>query len=210
MLDGATPMRTALSAAANGTADAYTASVRADQFGDVLDGVDAGGDRTLTVGYEVRRGWASWASVTENRTTVRFHFLVHNPGDVPVPAAPDGVGVTVDMNDVRLFEGETDEFSLGSVDRDAVIEPGGTREVTFTVRMDNEKVDEWFTSHVRRDEVTAVSAGFRLVFEEPTSGRTFRLPADGPATYDCQFATTILVDEQPAETTCGNATASAG
>ncbi|MFB6218511.1 MAG: hypothetical protein ABEH77_04925, partial [Halobacteriaceae archaeon] len=135
-------------------------------------------------------------------------YRVHNPGDVPVPAAPDGVGVSIDTNDVRLFEAGTGAVSLRSVGPDAVLSPGETREVTFAVTMRNERVDEWFTSHVRADrgpgvEATAVSAQFQVVFEVPGAGETFRLPADSPVTYDCQFRTAILADGQETSTTCG-------
>lgn len=214
ILNDSTPVIDALSSSANRTAGTYTETVGTDQVDTGADGVDLGDADEVTVGYEVRRGSAEWASVTEAETTIRFRFEVHNPGDVPVPAAPDGVGVTVDTNGVRLFEGETGDLTLGSVDADTVIEPGEAREVTFTVTMDNERVDEWFTSHVRTDagpgqEATTVSTGFQVVFEDPATGMTFRLPPDSPVTYDCQFATQILVDDQPAETTCGEAAAPA-
>jgi LEA14-like dessication related protein len=203
------PVVGALSASANATSGTYTESVEASDVDDtVVDDVGLAGDGSVTVGYEVRRGWATWGAVTDEETVVVFHLLVHNPGDVPVPAAPNGIGLAVDTNDVRLLETESDEFTLRSVGPDAVIQPGETREVTVSVTMDNERVDDWFTSHVREDagpgtEATAVSSGFQVVFEEPATETTFRLPRDSPATYDCQFSTRILVDEQPVETTCG-------
>jgi LEA14-like dessication related protein len=204
LLEAEQPVIGALSASANATSDTYTESVEADQVDDSVVnnsvvGDLAGSDESVTVGYEVQRGWATWGSVTDEETVVVFHLRVHNPGDVPVPAAPDGVGVAVDTNDVRLLEAESDEFTLRSVGPDAVIQPGETREVAFTVTMDNEKVDDWFTSHVREDagpgeEATTVSSGFQVVFEEPMTGQTFRLPRDSPSTHDCQFSTQILVD----------------
>ena len=209
ILENDRPVIGALSAAANGTTGTYTESVDASQYDDaVLDDADATGDSSVTAGYEIERGWATWESVSEEETTAVIHLRVHNPGDVPVPAAPDGVGVAIGMNDVGLFEGETDEFTLRGVDEDAVIQPGETRNVTFTVTMANDEIDEWFTGHVREDvgpgeEATAVSAQFQVVFEEPVSETTFRLPADSPATYDCEFRTAILVDDQETATDCG-------
>jgi LEA14-like dessication related protein len=210
MLNDSTPVIDALSGAVNETSGTYTRSVGTDELDDSLD-TDLGGlvgDESVTVGYEVERGWATWGNVTEAETTVRLHTRVHNPGDVPVPADPDGLGVAVDMNDVRTFEAESDEFSLRGVDRDAVIAPGETRTVTFAVTMDNGKVDDWFTSHVAVDggpgvEATAVSANFQLVFDVPATDETFRLPTDGPVAYDCTFRTAILVDDGTTGTTCG-------
>jgi LEA14-like dessication related protein len=218
VLEDDQPVVGALSASANATSGTYTESVDASDVDETaLDDTvigDVTGEESVTVGYEVRRGWATWDSVDEDETVVVFHLLVHNPGDVPVPAAPDGIGLSVDTNDVRLLEAESDEFTLRSVGPDAVIQPGETREVTVAVTMDNERVDDWFTGHVREDvgpgtEATAVSSGFQVVFEEPATGTTFRLPRDSPATYDCQFSTQILVDEQPVETTCGEPAAPA-
>jgi LEA14-like dessication related protein len=208
-LEDSTPIISALSAAANGTRGTYTQSVGSDQVSDDVD-LNALSDEEVTVGYEVREGSARWGEVTEEQTTVVFEFTVHNPGDVPVPAVPDGLGVTVDMNDVRLFRGESGDLSASSVSPDAVIPPGETQTVEFTVRMDNEKVDEWFTSHVRRDERTAVSTGLQLVFEVPPTGQTVRLPRNSPVTYDCQLQTAILVDDQTTETNCGEPGSAAG
>ncbi|WP_415378656.1 LEA type 2 family protein [Halosimplex sp. TS25] len=207
MLNESTPVIDALSASVNETSGTYTESVSASEVDDSLLGDTLGDSDTVTVGYEVERGWATWGEVSENETTVRFHMLVHNPGDVPVAAAPDGIGVSVDMNDVRTFEAESGALSAGSAGEDDVIAPGETEEVTYTVTMDNDRVDDWFTSHVREDagpgaEATAVSAQFQVVFANPVTGGEFRFPRDSPITYDCAFQTAILVDGQNSTSTC--------
>ena len=207
MLNESTPVIDALSASVNETTGTYTESVSASEVDDSLTGDALGDSDAVTVGYEVRRGWATWSEVSESETTVEFHMLVHNPGDVPVPAAPDGIGVSIDMNDVRTFEAESGELSAGSVSGDEVIEPGETEEVTYTVTMENDKVDDWFTSHVRENagpgqEATAVTAQFQVVFGNPVTGGEFRFPQDSPVTYDCDFQTDILVDGQNSSSTC--------
>jgi len=208
MLNESTPVVDALSAAVDETSGTYTQSVSASEVGDgLLDESPLAGSDGVTVGYEVERGWATWGEVSESETTVVFHMRVHNPGDVPVPASPDGLGVSVDMNDVRTFEAESGELSADSVGGDAVVAPGETEEVTYRVTMDNDRVDEWFTSHVRADagpgaEATAVSAQFQVVFENPATGGQFRFPRDSPVGYDCSFRTAILVDGQHSSSTC--------
>ncbi|WP_436923195.1 LEA type 2 family protein [Halosimplex amylolyticum] len=215
MLNESTPVIDALSASVNETSGTYTESASASEVDDSLLGDTLGDSDTVTVGYEVERGWATWGEVSESETTVRFHMLVHNPGDVPVPAAPDGLGVSIDMNDVRTFEAESGELSAGSAGADEVIAPGETEEVTYTVTMDNGQVDDWFTSHVREDagpgaEATAVSAQFQVVFENPVTGGEFRFPRDSPVTYDCAFQTAILVDDQNSTSTCEPPTVPSG
>ncbi|WP_436910964.1 LEA type 2 family protein [Halosimplex marinum] len=208
MLNESTPVVDALSASVNETSGTYTESVSASEVGeDVLGDDPLGGSDSVTVGYEVRRGWASWGDVSESETTVRFHLLVHNPGDVPVPASPDGLGVSVDMNDVRTFEAGSGDLSAESLGPDAVVAPGETREVTYRVTMDNDRVDDWFTSHVRETagpgaEATAVTAQFQVVFENPVTGGQFRFPGESPVGYDCSFRTAILVDGQNSSSTC--------
>jgi LEA14-like dessication related protein len=215
MLNESTPVIDALSASVNETTGTYTESVSASEVDDFLSEDALGDSDTVTVGYEVRRGWATWDEVSESETTVEFHMLVHNPGDVPVPAAPDGIGVSVDMNDVRTFEAESGELSTESASGDEVIEPGETEEVTYTVTMDNDKVDDWFTSHVREEagpgrEATAVTAQFQVVFGNPVTGGEFRFPQDSPVTYDCDFQTDILVDGQNSTSTCEPPTVPSG
>ena len=215
MLNESTPVIDALSASVNETTGTYTESVSASEVDDSLSGDGLGDSDTVTVGYEVRRGWATWDEVSESETTVEFHMLIHNPGDAPVPAAPDGIGVSVDMNDVRTFEAESGELSTESASGDEVIEPGETEEVTYTVTMDNDKVDDWFTSHVRAEagpgqEATAVTAQFQVVFGNPVTGGEFRFPQDSPVTYDCDFQTDILVDGQNSTSTCDPPTVPSG
>ena len=187
----------------------YTTTFELDEgFRERLRAYDVRVDE-VTVGYEVRRGWATFGSVTEEATTVVYHFRVHNPGDVPVPATPRGVDLTVEANDVRLFESDPTAVSLRNASAEDVIRPGETREVTFAVTMDNEQVDDWFTSHVRRGERSTVTARLRLVFDHPFRDQRVRLPVERPITYDCGFRTAILVDRE-AGATCGepaNATA---
>jgi len=204
-LTGSTPIITALSQAANGTTGTYTESVDTGEVADgtVIDGTASEDAQRVTVGYEIREGSAAWGEVTEDETTVRFAFEVHNPGDVPVPAVPEGLGAEVKMNDVEMFQGDSGTLAPESVDSDAVIQPGKTKTVVFTVDMDNEKIDEWFTSHVRRDEQTTIETQFNLEFGVDATNSTFSVPEDSPAIYDCDLQTAILVDNQTTETDCG-------
>lgn len=179
MLEGERPVIEALSAAANGTEGEYPQGAPA---------------------FEVRNGWATWGSVDESTTTIRFHFRVHNPNPAPVPAAPQGVNVRIRMNGLTMLETRGREFSMEDVDRDAVLGPGETREVVVRVAMSNDRIDEWFTSHVRRGELTDVETRLSLVFEGP-AGRSVEVPA---ATYTCQVQTAILVDGQETDTNCGS------
>jgi LEA14-like dessication related protein len=192
MMDDATPVISALSAAASELEGDYSRRV-------TLNGQE------VSAGYEIRRAWAEWGSVSENQTTVLIKYRVHNPGDVPLPAVPDGMQMDVEMNDVQMFSGGADEMEPRDADRDAVVEPGDTQTVTLAVTLDNGKIDDWFRSHVRSDEQTDMEVRLRMAFQSDRLDTTFRVPRDGPATVNCDIQTAILVDDQSAKTDCGPA-----
>jgi LEA14-like dessication related protein len=185
MLEDRRPVISSMSDAASEAEGRHTVETAADE-----------------VGYVIEDGWATYGDVNESVTKIRFHFRVTNPSStVPVPAEPDGLKANIEMNDVAIVDVEGDDFSAVG-EGDDTIEPGETQVVVYEVTMDNEKVDDWFTSHVRNDEVTNVEVTFQMQFE--AGGSTVEVPPAG-VTYECQFATQLLVDEQPAENTCGGA-----
>lgn len=207
MLTDSRPVLGSLSAAAARAEGTYATNVELDErVSDRLEEWGLGGDSSVRVGYEVERGWATLESVTPSETTVALRFRVHNPGDVPVPATPRGIRLTVAANDVTLFETADAPLSLRNASSDEMLAPGETREVTLAVTMDNEQVAPWFTSHVRQGERSDVSARLRLVFAHPLRDERIRLPTEGPVTYDCGFQTAVFVDDQEARTNCGSAT----
>jgi hypothetical protein len=107
------------------------------------------------------------------------------------------------MNDVDVIQTQGTEFSAERAGADTLLQPGETREIVLSVRMDNAKIDDWFVSHVRDGERTAVSVDFQLAFENPQTGGTIALPPGG-ISYSCRFRTGILVDDQSTATTCGS------
>ena len=220
LLQDSTPVSSALSQVASGAEGEHTETFSSDRVesrvtSDLTD-QDAPNQvreavirNEVTVGYEIQRGWTTWGEVSQDRTVVYFHFLVHNPSDVvAVPAEPENLGATVEMNDVELFTAQGDQttlqnpknFTLNEAIGERVLAPGETKEVVYAVEMDNQNIDDWFVSHVQRDEQTDIRTEFQLVFSNGET--TFRIPEDSPAAYTCELQTGILVNEQDTETTC--------
>lgn len=217
LLADETPVISALSAVASKSEDRYTQNVSVETLPDRFNQLP---ETELTtdkyeIGYVVQEGWATWGDVSQETTEVRFHFLIQNPSEtVCMPAEPEHVGLSVDMNDIEMFQAQANDTTLenpaefagegdaclGAIDR-PVLAPQETREVVYSVEMDNDKLDEWFTSHVDRTEQTEVRTELQFVFR--FNETEFRLPADSPAAYTCRFQTNILVDDQTTETTCG-------
>lgn len=188
LLDNATPVINALSQAAASAEGNYTETVGTAPAEE-------------TVGYVILRGWATWGDIDEEQTRVLFHFRIHNPSDtVAIPAVPDGIGMSVDMNGIRMFRAQSEEMSPQNVDGDSVIPPGETQEVVLQVEMDNTKIDDWFRSHVKKGEQTEIETQFQMVFS--VNRLAFRIPEESDSTYSCQLQTAILVDDQTTSTDC--------
>jgi len=215
MLSTERPVIASMSGVAGAAEGNYTRSVSADElsstaFGPLLGTVSP--SESATVGYEVRRGWATWGNVTDDRTNLLLHFDVHNPSEmVPVPAEPENVGASIRMNDVALLNATGDDVALRNPGNfttlesfgGPVIPPGETKHVLYAVEMDNDRIDDWFRSHVRREEVTDLRAQFQLVFE--AGSQQFRVPQADPLAYECRLQTGILVDGQETTTNCDGA-----
>ncbi|GGN19508.1 LEA type 2 family protein [Halarchaeum nitratireducens] len=93
---------------------------------------------------------AHWGNVTNESTPLETSFVVHNPK--PVPVAIGGIGYDVTMNDVAVGSGETEHT--------VVIPPGGTRTVRAETVIDTERIDEWWVTHLRRNQKTDVAIDF--------------------------------------------------
>lgn len=197
---------------------AYEQTVLADQqpvvdaFSAAVQSMEGNYSKTAgvtEVGYQIRDANASWGSVTEAYTILNVDFRIHNSGDVAVPMVPEGFRMNAEANDIALFEAGRGSMSPKSVDEDATLVPGETRTVTYAVNLTNGRVDDWFLSHIERDEHTTLQISPQLVFEVGVTGTEFAIPQDG-AGYTCELQTALLVDDQQTETTCGSGGGLAG
>lgn len=154
-----------------------------------------------TAGYEIRNADAEWATVTEETSNMTLTMDIHNPGSVPVPLVPDGFRFNATANDVPLFTASGDALSPESVDRGAMLAPGETRTVEYTVTMTNDNIDDWFRSHIANGEQSDLVIKPRLEFGVSEIGTSITIPNHGG--YECEFRTTILEDQEGGST-CGS------
>ncbi|MCU4719291.1 LEA type 2 family protein [Halapricum hydrolyticum] len=167
-----------------------------------MEGEYTAGTGPATAGYEIRDASAEWATVTDARSNMTLTIEIHNPGSVPVALVPDGFRLDATANDVELFTASGDALTPDSVDRDAMLAPGETRTVEYTVTMTNDNVDDWFLSHVENGERSNLVIEPRLEFAVPETGTTITIPEDGVG-YQCQFRTAILEDQESGSN-CGS------
>jgi LEA14-like dessication related protein len=157
-----------------------------------------------TVGYELTDVEAEWGPVSRERTILLVRYTVHNAGDVPVPAAAEGLNLTVEANGIVLFR-TRGAVAPGDVE---LLEEGESRTVTLRLELDNDRVDDWFVSHVRRGERSRVNATVALRFRLPASTPVLRepvevtVPPDGLAAADCTVRTDVFVDGAVAGADC--------
>ena len=128
----------------------------------------------------VNRTTAAWGEVTDERTPIDTAFVVYNPKAVPYVVTE--VGYTVRMNGIVVGE--------GSSDQEYVIEGGTTENVSTTTAIDNDRLDDWWVSHLRNGQVTQLRIDFYARLELP-GGAELRVPLDA-LTYERTVETDIF------------------
>lgn len=110
---------------------------------------------------------ASWGEVSESETPIDLRLVVYNPK--PVPYAITRLEYTITMNDVAVGEGASD--------REHVILPGETETIRTTATIANQRLDEWWVTHLQREQVTDLRIDFAARIETP-GGQTVTVPLD--------------------------------
>jgi LEA14-like dessication related protein len=140
----------------------------------------------------VNRTTAGWGEVTDERTPIDTAFLVYNPKTAPY--AITEVGYTTTMNGIVVGE--------GSSDREYVIEGRTTENVSTRTAIENDRLDEWWVSHLRNDQVTELRIDFYARLELP-GGAEVRVPLDA-LTYDRTVETDIFGTKEATDRTGGS------
>ena len=142
---------------------------------------------------------AQWGSVTVVVTSIETTFEVHAPKDVPYAATAFGHEITLNGVDV----------GSGECERAYAIPPKSTRPVRATTAIDDAALDEWWVSHLERNQVTDLRIDFYARIELPT-GNEVRVPLDA-LTYTETVETDVFgnEDETGGPGTPGGSTASA-
>ena len=128
----------------------------------------------------VRETDAQWGTVTRAETPIDMQFVVYNPKRVPY--AVTEVGYEVTMNGVPVGSGTTE--------RGYVVPPRETETVRTTTVIENGRLDDWWVTHLRNDQVTRLEIDFYARIELP-GGRVVRVPLD-PLTYERTIETDVF------------------
>ena len=128
----------------------------------------------------VDRTTATWGTVTPETTPLDIALGVENPSEIPIPVSR--IDYTVTMNDIAVANGTTG--------RGTVIPPGGERTVRTSAAIRNRKLDDWWVSHVERDQHTDLQVSLVAVLNLP-GDTTVRVPLDG-AGYSTSIDTNVF------------------
>ncbi|MFC7155349.1 LEA type 2 family protein [Halomarina halobia] len=146
----------------------------------------------------VRETDARWGAVTADRTPIETRFVVYNPNSSPYVLTEIGYEMT--MNDVPV--------GSGASERAHVIEPGTEEAIDATTAIRNARLDEWWVSHLERNQVTDLRIDFYAKLELP-SGATIRLPLDA-LTYTETIETDVFGTKNATAGAEANASAEGG
>jgi len=129
---------------------------------------------------------ASWGTVSREETPIDMSFAMYNPNTEPIAISELRYNVT--MNDVLVSQGATE---------DPFVIPGGTRNtLQATTAIQNQRLDEWWVSHLDESQYGHQVSQFRIEFTavvELPNGETVVVPLDDLA-YD-EWIGTDLFDE---------------
>jgi len=140
---------------------------------------------------ETRGDWDD-ENVTAAETPLDIEFDVYNPKAYPYTVTQ--IGYTVRMNNLTVGNGSTA--------REYVISPQQTETVGVDTAIRNENLDEWWVSHLERNQVTDIYIDFYIVVE--AAGEQFRIDLDA-IDYQNTIETDIFdnKDEYPTGTDNG-------
>lgn len=122
---------------------------------------------------------AHWGEISSEESEIRASFTVYNPKSYPVGVTKLTYETT--MNDVSVGNGTTE--------RGYTIPPKSTETVETTIVMNNDKLDEWWVSHLERNQVTGLRIDFAAQID--AGGTSLTVPLD-PLTYEKTVETDIF------------------
>ena len=144
-------------------------------------------DPVLTVN-ETR---AEWGDVDDDHTTLEVSGVVYNPQAIDIPTAP--LEYTVSMNDVVVGEGEYDDG-----EDEYLLESEAETEIETSVRIDNDRLEEWWITHVERDQNSTLQIEFEIGAEIEALDTTVAVPFE---VYEGTLETDLLAQDDAAEGT---------
>lgn len=122
---------------------------------------------------------AEWGSINDDWIELILNISVYNPYSNILSIAPQ-VGCEITMNNVSVGNGSAKDSIIIQADNDS--------RLTLVTLINNNKLDEWFVTHIQNGEHTRIDMIFDLAVE--FEGKSYVL--DDLITYSYNFDTNIL------------------
>ena len=104
---------------------------------------------------EIKSITNSWGNITATNSEIKTNIVVDNPNAIPIPLK--GVEYEIFMNDVKLGSGH----SVG----EASLPPHGEHTITLSTELENDKIPQWWVTHIRRGENTDIKIKGNIIFD---------------------------------------------
>ncbi|MHC1610832.1 MAG: LEA/WHy family protein [Candidatus Methanospirareceae archaeon] len=104
---------------------------------------------------EIKSITNTWGDITPDNSEIITNIVVDNPNAIPIPIK--SVEYEIFMNDVKLGSGH----SIG----EASLPPHGEHTITLLTELENDKIPQWWVTHIRRGENTDVKIKGNIVFD---------------------------------------------
>lgn len=141
---------------------------------------------------EIVNAEANFGKINMNKTQILFQIDLRNRNQYPIPA-PQLTG-DLKMNDVEIAEWDANSYDKSNAVDDILFEPGETENLSFKTDIDNKKIEDWLTSHIRREEYSEAEVEIKFKFESETA--SFTVPQNEGITCSFDLQTAILEDDQ--------------
>ncbi len=137
---------------------------------DILGGFNTSETRSIDAGSPLvsdpvlylnrTAGWYG-DNLTRERTPIETAFRVYNPK--PWPYTVTEIGYEIRMNDVAV--------GAGSTERPYTIAPKDDQTLRATTVIRNDRLDDWWVSHLQRNQVTDLTVDFYVVVQPELPGQ---------------------------------------
>lgn len=113
-----------------------------------------------------------FGKVTNQTTGIETALVVDNPNPIGIGAGNTSVDYAVEMNNVTMANGSRGSLALDK----------GNTTLRFSTRMQNDKIPEWWVTHIRNGERTTLR--LQSTVHSSLVGRSVRVPYSQPIETD--------------------------
>jgi len=114
---------------------------------------------------EIREIKNRWGMITDEYTEILTDIVVYNPNPIPIPLKD--VQTEVYLNDVKVGVGNALQSEIKASSESTIV---------ISTKIDNDKIPEWWVSHVKNGERSTLTVKGYLVFDLKITEFRFEMP----------------------------------